>query len=112
VEYKRSLNKSTQPYRKAKIKFENKLAKDVKQNPKSFYSYVRTKSKTKDKVGSLKSKSGQSIIDDDGMCNVLNEQFQSVFTKESNCDATQLPTVRDAFTGDQNQMLPDINITY
>ena len=70
---------------------------------------MRTKSK--DKVGPLKNKSGQIIIDDDGMCNVLNEQFQSVFTKESNCDATQLPTVRDAFTGDQNQMLSDIDIT-
>ena len=69
------------------------------------------KSKTKDKVGPLKNKSSQIIIDDDGMCKVLNEQFQSVFTKESICDAVQIPRVRDAFIGDQNQVLSDIDIT-
>jgi len=71
VEYNRALNRSTYEYRKAKNNFECKLAKDIKKNPKSFYSYVRSKSKTKDRVGPLKDSSGQIIIDDEGMCNVL-----------------------------------------
>ena len=111
VEYKRALNKSTYEYRKAKNNFECKLAKDIKKNPKSFYSYVRSKSKTKDRVGPLKDSSGQIIIDDEGMCNVLNDQFRSVFTQEVNCDITQLPRVRNDFIGDRSEVLSDIDIT-
>jgi len=71
VEYKRALNKSTEEYRKAKKNFELKLAEEIKINPKSFYAYVRSKSKTKDRVGPLVNKSGEFVLDDASMCNVL-----------------------------------------
>ena len=35
--------------RKARNVFERKLVEDVKNNPKSFYRYVRTKTKSKDR---------------------------------------------------------------
>jgi len=111
VAYKCAPNRSTSEYRKAKNDFETKLAKNIKKNPKSFYSYVRSKSKTKDKVGPLKDKSGQIVIDDEGMCTVLNEQFHSVFTQEINCDVNQLPSISNEFKGDQNDVLSDIDIT-
>src|SRR5277367_1371747 len=95
VEYKRALNKSTTEYRKAKANFEVKLARDIKRNPKSFYAYVRSKSKTKDRVGPLVNKSGEIVLDDESMCNILNDQFKPVFTQEVNCVVSQYPRVED-----------------
>jgi len=51
MKYKSPLNKATKVYKKAKRDFECKLARNIKKNPKSFYSYVRSKARTKDKVG-------------------------------------------------------------
>ena len=45
VEYKRALNKTTQIYRNAKQSFEMKLSRNIKKDPKSFYSYVHSKIK-------------------------------------------------------------------
>jgi len=45
VEYKIAQNKAVKEYRKAKQKCERKLARDIKSNPKSFYVYVRSKTK-------------------------------------------------------------------
>ena len=42
--------------RKARNIFERKLVADVKNNPKSFYRYVRTKTKSKERVGPLKAR--------------------------------------------------------
>lgn len=42
VEYKQALNKAT--YKMARVNIEKRLAKDIKQYPKSLYSYVRSKS--------------------------------------------------------------------
>jgi len=59
-EYKIAQNKAVKEYRKAKRQFEKKLAKS---NPKSFYAYVRSKTKVKDVVGQLKDKNGQLVSD-------------------------------------------------
>ena len=48
VEYKIAQRKAVKEYKKAKKKFERKLAKDAKINPKSLYAYVRLKSKVND----------------------------------------------------------------
>ena len=45
-----------------KAKFERKLAKEVKVNPKAFHAYVRSKQKVKEGVGPLKGKRGTVII--------------------------------------------------
>jgi len=50
--------------RKARNIFERKLVVDVKNNPKSFYRYVRTKTKSKDRVDPLKDSAGKLIEDD------------------------------------------------
>ena len=41
---------------------------------------------------------------------MLNDQFQSVFTREINCDISQLPRVQDVFIVDQKDVLCDIDI--
>ena len=95
VEYIMVANKCTYECKHAKRSFETKLAKDVQTNPKAFYSYIRSKSKTKDKVGPRKDKNGQIVIDDLGMCNILNDHFRSVFTDEK--DLNRLPRLQDEF---------------
>jgi len=73
VNYKCFLNKATTEYRKAKKAFELKLATNTKQDFKSFYSYIRSKSKTKATVGPLKDGFGNLITDDVAMCGILND---------------------------------------
>ena len=53
-EYKIILNKATSEYKIVKYSLKKKLANNVKTYPKSFYAYVRSKSKTKTSVGPLK----------------------------------------------------------
>jgi hypothetical protein len=76
-------NKAVKEYRKAKRQFEKKLAKDIKSNPKSFYAYVRSKTKVKDVVGPLKDSNNQLISDNGLVCELPNEYFGTVFTSKA-----------------------------
>jgi len=64
LKYVEKRNNVVKEIRKAKNTFEKKLVNSIKINPKSFYSYVRSRAKTKDKVGPLKDKNGKLILDD------------------------------------------------
>jgi hypothetical protein len=81
--------------RKAKKTFEKSLAKDVKKNPKAFYSYLKSKTSNKQSVGPLKD-DGIVVTDDEKQAEILNKFFTSVFTKE---DLADLPHL-DPFPGD------------
>ena len=59
-------------FRQAKKDFEKKLAKQIKSDPKSFYAYVRSKSKTRDVIGPLRDSSNNLVTHDAKMCDVLN----------------------------------------
>ena len=48
--YKEALNLATAEMRKSKRSFEQKFANDIKKDSKSFYAYVRSKQKIRDKV--------------------------------------------------------------
>ena len=61
MEYKHMLNVTIREYRKAKNQFELKLANNIKQDSKSFYAYVRSKSQTKDTIGPLKNNLGNGF---------------------------------------------------
>ena len=82
IEYNKLRNMVTSDIRKAKRSLEQKLATQIKENPKLFYSYVRAKSKTKIQVGPLKNSNGQIIGDSKEMTEILNGYFASVFVKE------------------------------
>ena len=109
VEYKIAQKKANKEYKKAKKHFEQKLAKDIKTNPKSFYAYVRSKSKVKDKVGPLKDSEGHMVSEEEAMCDLLNEYFGSVFTSEISIN--ELPEVTSMFNEDYSHMLGNIEIT-
>ena len=65
--YKILRNKVTLEISTAKNKFENKLAENIKEDPKSFYSCVKSKSRTVVKVGPLMDENGMLVTDSRAM---------------------------------------------
>jgi hypothetical protein len=108
LEYKKVRNKAVSAIRKARIDFEKKLAVQVKNDPKSFFAYVRSKNKTKDKVVPLIDNNGLIVKEDVQMCEVLNDFFSSVYTAEDNA---RIPEATQVFNGDTDQELRDIQFT-
>jgi len=90
--YTISRNKATGSCRTAKYKFEKKLALNINQDNKSFWSYVRSESKTKSSIGDLKDIDGTITSDEARKCEILNSFFASVFTNE---DTTTMPTFNE-----------------
>ena len=70
---------------------------------------MRSRTKSKDKVGQLKDLVGNVIDDDKGMCDMLNDFFGSVFTTENVVD---MPEVNRLFNADDSQKLNMINIEH
>ena len=71
--------------RKAKRQFKKGIANTSKQNPKSFWWYVRHKLKTKSGIAPLletDSNSDSMKYDDKAKADILQRQFSSVFTRE------------------------------
>ena len=107
--YKQKLKISRDRVRKAKRSFERKLADNIKNDSKSFYAYVRSKRRTKDRVGPLKDQGGEVIIDDEVAANILNDYFSSVFTIE---DCSNIPEPAQIFKGSLiREGLFDLDIT-
>jgi ribonuclease P/MRP protein subunit RPP40 len=107
--YLLKLKKCSKLSRIAKRNFEQNLAKNVKDNSKSFFSYVRSKQRTKEKVGPLMDKGGEIINEDRLAANLLNQYFSSVFTKEN---FTNAPLPKQIFQGNmQSEGLLSIEIT-
>ena len=92
--------------REAKRKFEKNLAANAKKDPKSFYSYLKSKTANKESVGPLKDENKQTVSDDGQMGELLNVFFSSVFTSE---DTESMPSPPKMFTG--ATPLIDVDIT-
>jgi len=65
--------------KQARKKFEDCLAKKIKNDRKSFFAYVRRKSKCNVKVGSLLNSNGQLISDTTQKAEVLNDFWVSIY---------------------------------
>jgi hypothetical protein len=89
--------KSQNVNRMAKRNFEVKLAKNVKNDSKSFFAYVRSKQRKKDKVGTLKDQLGNVVTTSRGAADLLNNYFGTVFTQE---DIQSIPEPIMIFKGD------------
>lgn len=88
IKYCEIRNKVTRSVRFAKKKFERGISMEVKDNPKSFWKFVRSKTKMKSGVGDLKNHSGEWITGDKDKADELNSFFGSVFTKN---ESDELP---------------------
>ena len=102
--YKSKLRQSVKVNNNAKENFESRLANNVKNDSKSFYSYIRSKQRCKDKIGSLKDNAGHVINDDNCKADILNNYFVSVFTEE---DCSYIPEPINLFEG--NIVLEGLN---
>ena len=67
---------------------QNVISGNLKQDPKRFFSYVKSRKQDYVGVSSLVDKDGYLLSDTTKRANILNEQFQSVYTKE---DTNKMP---------------------
>ncbi len=68
--------------RMEEIDYEKDIVEKYKDEPKLFYRFINDKTKMKEKVEKLRD--GDKITEDErGMCELGNENFQQVFTKET-----------------------------
>ncbi|GAB0209094.1 mitochondrial enolase superfamily member 1 [Grus japonensis] len=79
-EYRETVGAARDQVRKAKAMIELNLARDVKDNKKSFYRYVSDKRRMRENVGPLRNETGDLVTQDMEKAEVLNDFFASVFT--------------------------------
>ena len=89
--------------RRAKLNEEDRVAKD---NPKAFFAHVNNRKPVKNTIGPLKDRTGSIISTDEGMANIFNEYFASVYTEE---DTSEIPIIPIVYRG--NNPLRKIEIT-
>ena len=82
LKYRKIRNKIPKSIHYAKKKYEKGIASDIKENPKSFWKYVRTKTQTRSVIGDIKDNHGQRVSNDKNKAEVMNNFFSSVFTVE------------------------------
>jgi hypothetical protein len=82
-EYKKVEKEVKNMIRKAKRRFEKKLAAGGDGNKRPFFAYVKQRTKSRAAVGPLKDGSGNTISDNVGMTNLLNSTFKAGFTREN-----------------------------
>ena len=83
--------------------FERKIMKCRKSNPKSFYAYINSAKKSRNKIGPLKNEEGGTVTDPAEQAQILNKQYASVFTRSQDDG--------DAVDGSVEVCLEDISIT-
>ena len=66
--------------------FEYNLARNSINNPRALYSYMKNKQQVKESIRSLNNTNGISTVDRAEIANILNEQFESVFSVDDGLD--------------------------
>lgn len=89
--YVNKRNQCTGEVRRAKKDFERKLIQNVKEDAKSFWSYIRSKTKTKSTIGDIEDNDGVLTSDCLGKAEILNSFFGSVFVNEDASEVPELP---------------------
>ena len=74
----------------SKKKFELKIARQIKDNPKQFWNYVKAKRKKNHCFPSMIQEDGSVVSNDRQKANLFNNYFASVFTKENMDDFPSL----------------------
>ena len=82
-DYTKARNELSHKIERLKEDYENKIAIESKQNPKKFWKYVNSKTKSKGKISVLINKNKHEVCDDFEKAEILNNHFASVFTKEN-----------------------------
>jgi hypothetical protein len=106
-EYKIKLNKSVKENRRAKRSFEERLAKNIKEDSKTFFAYVNSKKRSNNMIGPLKNSQGEVLKNNKETADLLNSYFASVFTRE---DCIHIPEPVEMFKGSQSESLSSMTI--
>ena len=80
--FKQAKNQLRSLTRRLRRNFENEIARDAKSFPKKFWSYVKSRTKTRSKIPILRRKDGTKASTPEEKAEALNEFFASVFTDE------------------------------
>ncbi|KAL8591660.1 hypothetical protein ACOMHN_056776 [Nucella lapillus] len=96
--YLKARNKASRECRKAKRNLEATVAAEAKNNPKVFWSYVKSKTTTRSGIGDLKKENGSKTTSDQEKAKLLNNFFHSVFTHEDDGPLPDLPTAEYSTT--------------
>jgi hypothetical protein len=91
AEYAKASNRAKKDCRRAKVKLEETVASQAKRNPKSFWSYVKSKTSTRTGIGELQKEDGTRTKNDKEKAQLLNNFFKSVFTQEPEGDLPDPP---------------------
>jgi len=94
-EYRNIVRACREAMSKAKAHLELNLARDVKNNKKSFFKYISSKRKTRENVGLLLNKVGALVTEDTEKAALLNAFFASVFTAKAGSRASQSLEVKE-----------------
>ena len=81
--YNLARNRVSYKIKSMKINKESKIAKNIKHNPKAFYQYIASKTLKKEGIAELENDMGELTNSDQEKCDILNNFFSSVFTKEN-----------------------------
>jgi len=88
--YVRAARRAKSLVKAARKQFEDRLALNIKEDRKSFYAFVRSKSRSKLSYGMLRDSHGDLIIDPKHRAEMFNDFFSSLFTIKDN---TELPVL-------------------
>ena len=80
--YKVIRNKVTHQVAEDRRTFEQKVAREIKENSKAFWKYVNSSKRTRSSIPELKRTNGTFTSSDQQKADALNHQFASVFTEE------------------------------
>ncbi|XP_021350479.1 uncharacterized protein LOC110448524 [Mizuhopecten yessoensis] len=83
-EYKKARNQALKQIRTFKYNYERSMAMDIKSNSKTFWKYIRSKTKTKSTIGNIKDANGDLTSNNKDKAEIMNNYFTSVFTVETN----------------------------
>ena len=108
--YIRTKNKLRTLTRSLRVQFEAGIAGDIKTAPKKFWAYVKSRTKVRSKIPTLRKGDGNNAVDAKDKAETLNNVFVSNFTEERMDDIPQptdasLYTYLDTFSITANMVL-------
>lgn len=95
IKWKQSRNESVKITNSARSNYESNIILDSKVNPKSFWSYVKKKTKKPGDVSSLHNDNNDIIVKDNEKATLLNNYFLSVFVTEPDDNFFNVNRVND-----------------